>query len=83
MTKNQFCGISVTPPGSFSTVKNTSLTEEGDVPVAADEALHTCGAVKGNVGGWVFLMMMTFIILLVEGNNFYRVSYAQNFVFQK
>lgn len=82
MTKDQFCNLSPVLLENFSAAENTSLREKGDGPVAVDEH-YKCQAADGNLGEWLFLLMMTCIILLLEGNNVYRVSSAYIYAYHK
>ena len=66
MTRDQFCNP------LFTAAENANVTD------AAGEVgrLGNCAAVPRNIAGWLFLLSMTSIILLLEGNYIYRVSSA-------
>lgn len=50
--------------------ENASVMEAG----AEAQILSNCEVTPAGLGGWVFLLIMTSIILLLEGNYVYRVS---------
>lgn len=70
MTRDQFCNQSTEPVHDSLTVENANVMEAG----TEAGILSKCKAMPKNIGGWLFLLIMTSIILLLEGNNVYRVS---------
>ena len=67
MTRAQFCNLSSEPVGD-------SLADGMEFGAKAG-LLGKCETMPKNIGAWLFLLIMTSIILLLEGNNVYRVSF--------
>ncbi|KAK8398591.1 hypothetical protein O3P69_004023 [Scylla paramamosain] len=64
MTRGQFCSH------LFAAAENADVMEVG----AEVGAIGKCRAMPRNIAGWLFLLNMTFIILLLEGNYVYRLK---------